>query len=140
MRKCTSLYLVILLAISARSLPGVVRTTDDKKERKHVKVFIEGDTSVVPKFIKVAQEKGPERNLEFEFTRDKEADWDVRVVLSAEGSSMWSYAHGNIVVMDKKSNVLFTVTRSDRWTGKGAANALTKEFVKMLSRYYGLSK
>ena len=53
---------------------------------------------------------------------------------------VWSNAHGSIVVMDKKSNVLFTVNRSERLTGKGATNALTKEFVKMLSRYYGLSK
>lgn len=107
---------------------------------KHVRVFIEGDTSEIPKFIKLAQEKGPERKLTFDFTRDKDSGYDVRVVLSAEGSSMWSYAHGNVVVMDNKSNVMFTVTRSDRWTAKGATSAMTKEFVKMLSRYYGLTK
>ena len=56
-------------------------------EPKHVKVFVEGDTSDIPKFIKVAQEKAPERSLSFEFTRDKEAEWDIRVVLSAEGSA-----------------------------------------------------
>jgi hypothetical protein len=140
MRMKTSLCAVGLLTIFASCLLGKPGPAGEQKEPKHVKVFIEGDTSVIPKFIKMAQERGPERNLNFEFTRDKEAEWDVRVVLSAEGSSMWSYAHGNIVVMDKKSNVLFTVTRSDRLTGKGAASALTKEFVKMLSRYYGLSK
>ncbi len=113
---------------------------EETKATKHVRVFVEGDSSVIPKFIKLAQEKAPERKLSFEFGRDKDAEWDIRVVLSAEGTGMWSYAHGNIVVMDKKSNVLFTVTRSGRMTGKGATSALTKEFVKMLSRYYGLSK
>ena len=39
---------------------------------------------------------------------------------------MWSCAHGNIVVMDEESNVIFTVTRSDRLTGKGATSTLTK--------------
>jgi hypothetical protein len=107
---------------------------------KHVRVFIEGDTSEIPKFVKLAQEKGPERKLSFDFTRDKDSGYDVRVVLSAEGSSMWSYAHGNIVVMDNKSNVMFTVTRSERLTAKGATSAMTKEFVKMLSRFYGLTK
>ena len=107
---------------------------------KHVQVLIEGDTSEIPKFIKVAQEMGPERKLTFDFTRDKDSGYEVRVVLSAEGSSMWSFGHGNVVVMDNKSNVMFTVTRSDRWTAKGATNAMTKEFVKMLSRYYGLTK
>jgi hypothetical protein len=112
----------------------------DGPNLKHVRVFVEGDTSEIPKFIKVSQEMGPERKLSFEFTRDKDSGYDVRVVLSAEGSSMWSYAHGNIVVMDSKSEVMFTVTRSDRWTAKGTTNAMTKEFVKMLSRYYGLTR
>jgi len=126
--------------LNGQSITDSAKSPQESTQTKHVRVFLEGDTSDIPKFVKVAQEKGPERSLSFEFTRDKDADWDVRVVLSAEGSSMWSYAHGSIVVMDKKSNVLFTVNRSERLTGKGATNALTKEFVKMLSRYYGLSK
>jgi len=52
---------------------------------------------------------------------------------------MWSYAHGNLFMMENKSDVLFTVNRSDHFTGKGATSALTKEFVKMLARYYGVS-
>lgn len=107
---------------------------------RHVRVFIEGDSSVIPKFITLSQEKAPEHRLSFEFTRDKDSPYDVRVVLSAEGSSMWSYAHGGAVVMDNKSNVLFTINRSNRLTGKGATSAITKEFVKMLARYYGASK
>jgi hypothetical protein len=129
-----------ILLVTLHPMVGRAKEQTETPGTKNVRVFVEGDSSEIPKFIKLAQEKGPERKLHFEFTRDKEAEWDIRVVLSAEGSSVWSYAHGNIVVMDKKSNVLFTVTRSDRLTGKGATSALTKEFVKMLSRYYGLSK
>jgi hypothetical protein len=128
--------LIAILQPSAGRAEGQTETAGTK----NVRVFIEGDSSEIPKFIKVAQEQAPERKLHFEFTRDKDAEWDIRVVLSAEGSSVWSFAHGNLVVMEQKSNVLFTVTRSDRWTGKGATNALTKEFVKMLSRYFGLTK
>ena len=104
--------------------------------KKAVTVYIEGDTSMIPKFINLAREKAPERNLDLTFTRDKDVPYHVHVVLSAEGASLWSYAHGNVVVMDSKGNVLFTVTRSLRWTEKGATSALTKEFVKMLARYY----
>jgi hypothetical protein len=96
------IYALGLLIVFAGSLLGRPRTAGENKEPKDVKAFIEGDTSVIPKFIKLAQEKAPERNLSLEFTRDNEADWDIRVVLSAEGSSLWSYAHGNIVVMDTK--------------------------------------
>jgi hypothetical protein len=133
------LFLVFSLLLPIGPKGSEAKPVDDH-QAKHVKVFLEGDTSDILKFIKLAEEKAPDRNLSFEFTRDKESDWDVRVVLSAEGSSMWSYAHGTIVVMDNKSDVLFTVNRSDRLTGKGATSALTKEVVKMLARYYGVSK
>jgi hypothetical protein len=140
MSKHTVTWVFLVLSLLPHPLSAEAGGPGEENGTRYVRVFIEGDSSVIPKFIKLAQEKAPERNLRFEFTRDKEAEWEIRVVLSAEGSSMWSYAHGNVVVMDKKSNVLFTVTRSDRLTGKGATSALTKEFVKMLSRYYGLSK
>jgi hypothetical protein len=100
-----------------------------------VTVFAEGDSSVIPKFINVCRHMGPERGLDFKFV-DKQSDrYDYRVVLSAEGSGMWNYAQGNIVVLNPEAKVLFTVTRSNRWTAKGATNALTKEFVKVLARY-----
>ena len=49
-------------------------------------------------------------------------------------------AHGNIVVMNPEAKVLFTVTRANRWTGKGAASALGKEFVKVMARYLDTHK
>jgi hypothetical protein len=83
---------------------------------------------------------GPERGLDFHFV-DKQSDkYDYRVILSAEGSSVWDFAHGNIVVMNQESKVLFTVTRANRWTGKGATNAMGKEFVKVMARYLDTHK
>ncbi len=104
---------------------------------KPVVVFVEGDSSVIPKFINMCREMGPERGIDFRFV-DKLADkYDYPVVLSAEGSGMWNYAQGNIVILNPEAKVLFTVTRSNRWTAKGATSALTKEFVKVLARYLG---
>src|ERR1700730_8969797 len=93
---------------------------------KPVIVFVEGDSSVVPKFINVCRQMGPERGLEFLFVDKKEDRYDYRVVLSGEGSSVWNFAQGNIVVLNPEAKVIFTVTRSNRWTAKGATNALTK--------------
>jgi hypothetical protein len=104
---------------------------------KPVTVFIEGDSSVIPKMINVCRQFGPEYGLDFKFVDKKEDKYDYRVILSAEGSSMWDWSHGNIVVMNPETKVLFTVTRANRWTAKGAVNALTKEFVKVLARYVG---
>jgi hypothetical protein len=104
---------------------------------KPVSIYVEGDSSVIPKFINMCREMGPERGLEFRFM-DKQGDpFDYRVVLSSEGSSAWNFAQGNIVVLNHESKVIFTVTRSNRWTAKGATSALTKEFIKVLSRYLG---
>lgn len=104
---------------------------------KPVVVFVEGDSSVIPKFINLCREMGPERGIDFRFVDKLSDKYDYRVVLSAEGSGMWNYAQGNIVVLNPESRVLFTVTRSNRWTAKGATSALTKEFVKVLARYLG---
>ncbi|MBZ5687726.1 MAG: hypothetical protein LAP86_22155 [Acidobacteriia bacterium] len=104
---------------------------------KPVVVFVEGDSSVIPKFINMCREMGPERGIDFHFVDKLSDKYDYRVVLSAEGSGMWNYAQGNIVILNPEAKVLFTVTRSNRWTAKGATSALTKEFVKVLARYLG---
>lgn len=119
--------LVILLLLLA-SISATAKT---------VTLFVEGDSSVIPKFVNMCREMGPERGLDFSFV-DKLADkYDYRVVLSSEGSSAWDFAHGNIVVMNGEAKVIFTVTRANRWTAKGATSALTKEFVKVMARYLG---
>jgi len=110
------------------------------QELKAVVIYVEGDSSVIPKFINMCRQKGPEYGLDFKFVDKKEERYDYRVVLSAEGSSTWNFAQGNIVVLNPEAKVLFTVTRSNRWTAKGATSALTKEFIKVLARYVGTHK
>ena len=107
---------------------------------KPIVVFVEGDSSVIPKFINMCRQMGPERGLDFRFVDKLQDKYDYRVVLSAEGSGMWNYAQGSIVVLNPEARVLFTVTRSNRFTAKGATSALTKEFVKVLARYIGTHK
>ncbi len=102
-----------------------------------ITIFVEGDSSVIPKFINVCRESGPNRGIDFHFVDKQSVAYDYRVILSAEGSGVWNYAHGNIVVMNPEAKVLFTVTRSNRLTAKGSVNALSKEFVKVLATYLG---
>jgi hypothetical protein len=123
-----SIALVCSTAVVMAERPGVL---------KPVVVFVEGDSSVIPKFINLCREMGPERGIDFRFVDKLSDKYDYRVVLSAEGSGMWNYAQGNIVILNPEAKVLFTVTRSNRWTAKGATSALTKEFVKVLARYLG---
>ena len=130
------MWLAVAILLSSFCSTAVVGA-EQPAVLKPVVVFVEGDSSVMPKFINLCREMGPEYGIDLHFV-DKVADkYDYRVVLSAEGSGMWNYAQGNIVVLNPEAKVLFTVTRSNRWTAKGATSALTKEFVKVLARYLG---
>jgi hypothetical protein len=127
---CTLLCILALCVIAAQSderLPSL----------KPVTIFVEGDSSVIPKFVNMCRQMGPDRGLDFHFVDRRDDKFDYHVVLSAEGSSAWDFAHGNIVVLNPEAKVLFTVTRANRWSAKGATSALTKEFVKVLARYIG---
>jgi hypothetical protein len=129
MRRC---FLLVLAALLLSPLASA--------SPKPVVLFAEGDSSVVPKFINMCRKMGPERGLDFRFVDKKDDPYDYRVVLSAEGSGVWNYAQGNIVVLNPDAKVIFTVTRSNRLTAKGATSALTKEFVKVMARYLGTHK
>ena len=83
---------------------------------------------------------GPRYGLDIRFTDSHSQPFNYRVVLSAEGSSTWDFAHGNIVVMNPEAKVLFTVTRAKRWTAKGAVSAMSKEFVKVRARYLDIPR
>jgi hypothetical protein len=138
-------WLVVFLAVIGISCekkisaeaPALLLPKPEQKQLKRVMVFIEGDSSTIPKFINMCRQKGPERGLDFQFVDSLDDPYDYRVVLSTEGSSAWNYAHGNLVVMTSEAKVVFTVTRSNRLTAKGATSALTKEFIKVMSRYLG---
>jgi len=129
MRRC---FLLVLTALLLSPLASAAP--------KPVVLFVEGDSSVVPKFINMCRKMGPELGLDFRFVDKKDDPYDYRVVLSAEGSGVWNYAQGNIVVLNPDAKVIFTVTRSNRLTAKGATSALTKEFVKVMARYLGTHK
>lgn len=128
-------FLVLSSAFCVTGLPQ--QKIEVQKNLKSITLFLEGDSSTLPKFINLCRQMGPERGLDFKFVDRKEDGYDYRVILSTEGSGVWNFAHGNIVVMNPEAKVLFTVTRSNRWTAKGATSALTKEFVKVLARYIG---
>lgn len=113
----------------------IVCAAAQKTALKTVTVYVEGDSSVIPKFINMCRDRGPKRGLDFHFVDKRSEPYDYRVVLSAEGSGVWNYAQGNIVVLNPDGKVIFTVTRSNRFTAKGATSALTKEFIKVMARY-----
>ena len=71
------------------ALANTARATEPETGLKPVSIFVEGDSSAIPKFINICRQMGSEYGLDFHFV-DKQADkYDYRVVLSAEGSSAW---------------------------------------------------
>jgi len=128
---------LLTVIVSMSTAPLLAAGPAVPKELKQVTLFLEGDSSTIPKLINILREKGPEYGLDFKFVDKKDDLYDYRLILSSEGSSLWDFAHGNIVVMNRETKVIFTVTRGSRFTGKGAVSALGKEVVKLLARYLG---
>jgi hypothetical protein len=128
---------VPLRRICLAALAALVLSLMAPAATKPVVLFIEGDSSVIPKFVNLCRQMGPEYGLDFRFVDKREDPYEYRVILSAEGSGTWNFAQGNIVVLNPEAKVIFTVIRSNRWTAKGATSALTKEFVKVMARYLG---
>jgi hypothetical protein len=129
--------IAILLALLCSAVSLIA---EEPVPLKPVVVYVEGNSSIIPKFISVCREMGPERGIDFRFVDKPEDKYDFRVVLNAEGEGMFHYAQGNILVMSPEAKVIFSVTRGNRTTANGTTNALTKEFVKVLARNLGTHK
>lgn len=69
---------------------------------------------MIPKFINVCRHMGPEHGLDFRFVDKKEDQFDYRVVLSGEGSSVWNWAQGNIVLLNPEATVIFSEINAGR--------------------------
>jgi|SRR5215813_1408572 len=67
-------FLLMAISISV-ALPPV-----DKQISRQVALFVEGDSSSIPKFINVCRQMGPERGLDFRFIDRQSEAYDYRVV------------------------------------------------------------
>src|ERR1700758_5466466 len=118
MTSTRSVFKVLVILALAVTTFLAVASAEDKTPLKQVTVLLSADSSMTPKFVKECAQLAPERGLAFTFTADKSDAWDVHVVLSTEGASAWTWAHGSAVILDRNNDVMFTVNRSDRLTPK----------------------
>jgi len=54
MSKCVVTWVLVVLPLVHHPLPAQTVSPEEAKATKHVRVFVEGDSSVIPKFIKLA--------------------------------------------------------------------------------------
>lgn len=106
-------------------------------DKKALKVYIEGDTTVIARMIQSLRDRQEEYGFEFTFVENMADAWDIRIVLAAEGTGLWNYAQGSAIVLNKECRVLAAVMRSNRLTAKGSTNAVAKEVIKNLHQFYG---
>lgn len=109
-------------------------------DKKALKVYIEGDTSVIARMIQSLRDRQEEYGFELTFMENIAEPWDIRIVLAAEGTGLWNYAQGSAIVLNKECRVLAAVIRSNRMTAKGSTNAVAKEIIKNLHQFYGTPK
>jgi len=124
-RKAMSLILLGLLL----SVPVLARD---------VKVKIEGNLADAVKLVEQLNENGKKHNLRFILT---DSDYEFRIAIGSEGWSKWDTVFGggadaSAAVLTPNCELLFIVSRSGRWGQSGALNAVSKEIVKKLLRYF----
>ena len=109
-------------------------------QEKALRVYVEGDTSVMARMIQSLREREEEYGFQFTIVEKLSDPWDIRIVLAAEGTGAWNYAQGSAIVLTNECRVIAAVMRSNRLTAKGATNAVAKEIVKNLHEFYGTKK
>ena len=126
--KRLSITLLLLLSITI-----LVYAAD----KKALKVYVEGDTTVIARMIQSLRDRQEEYGFKLTFVENMSDTWDIRIVLAAEGTGVWNYAQGSAIVLNKECRVIAAEMRSNRLTDKGATNAVAKEIIKNLHQFYG---
>lgn len=100
-----------------------------------LRVFVQGDTSRLPDFVKSLRTEFSKQGMALELV-ERDDDYNYNMVIAQE-SSMGGAA-AVVIALDKNCNFVASVVRSGRWSGKGALNASAKEMAKKIAILKGV--
>jgi hypothetical protein len=129
MKKLTLILLILFFCSTATGQS--VRGNDFVRLR----VFVQGDTSRLPNYIESMRREFAERGMTVELV-ERGAEYDYNIIIAQESSV--SGAAAAVIVLDRTANLVASVVRSGRWSGKGAFNATAKELAKKIAVLKGL--
>ena len=91
---------------------------------------MQGDSSRLADFVEECQREFPNHGLKLEIV-SFDSDFQYNIVVAQE--SAMGGAAASVIALDKKGLFVASVVRWDRWSGKGAPNAVAKELAKKLA-------
>lgn len=94
-----------------------------------LKITVQGDTSRLPDFIASLRREFAERSVNIDVV-SKSGGWEYDVVVAQE--TTFGSAAAAVIVLDRDCNLVASVVRSGRFSGKGALNACAKELAKKI--------
>ena len=117
-------FALALMLVAVFVLPATGQDT------KTVRVFPQGQTDLVLNFVQGFRAEAMRHGLVVEFV-DRHAERDYTFVIAQE--STFGSAAAAVVALDQGGDLVASVVRSGRLSGKGAINACVKELAKKLA-------
>lgn len=98
---------------------------------KPVHIAVQGETNLVPQFVESFKREARDQGLDVSIVERRNADLDYHILLAQESSI--GGAAAAIIAVNRDGDLVTSVVRSGRMSGKGAMNACTKELAKKLA-------
>jgi hypothetical protein len=95
-----------------------------------IRIAVQGETNLAPNFIESFKRESQEMGLRLTMADRRSAGLDYNIIIAQE-STMGSAAAA-IVVLSPDGDLVTSVVRSGRLSGRGAINACAKELAKKL--------
>lgn len=124
-----TITMLLALFIANPSLASIGRAEQESPTVRQVRISVQGDTSRLTDFIQSLTREFTDRGMKLVMVQGA-GESDYRIVICQETSV--SGAAAAVIALDKNCNLVASVVRSGRWSGKGALNASAKEITKKI--------
>ncbi len=96
-----------------------------------VRIAVQGETNLVPNFIETFKAESRALGLQVEIVERRSATLDYNILIAQE--TTLGSAAAAIVATSRDGDLVASVVRSGRFSGRGAINACTKELAKKIA-------
>lgn len=96
-----------------------------------LRVSVQGETNLTTTFVEVLRREAHDRGMDVQLVERRSEQIDYSILIAQE--TTLDSAAAAVIAVDKNGDIVTSVVRSGRLTGKGAINACTKELAKRLA-------
>ncbi len=122
--------LALMLAAAVLQPGGWSQQASTPKAPALVKVTVQGASNLLADFIKNMEREFDKQGMKLELVQRGGAS-DYNIIVSQDSS--FEGAAAAVIALDKNCNLIASVIKADRLSGKGALNASAKELAKKIA-------